>query len=98
MARFSIDTTEGRVEGTATIGTGSTSFAVTTAIVGTDPELFSLFTGPESGVRQATGSAEIRSTGTNWLSRLELDEDPTIVALDREFTWEFSFSSEPYYF
>ena len=97
-ARFVIETAEGRVEGTATIGHEESTFGVTTAIVGTDPELFSLFRGPESGVRQAGGVATVLSTGVTWVSRLGLGTSPPIVALDREFVWEFTFSSEPYYF
>jgi STE24 endopeptidase len=97
-ARFIIQTAEGRVEGAATFGPEASSFGLTTAIVGTDPELFSLFRGPESGMRQSDGSATVESSGITWVSRLGLAEEPPIVALDREFTWEFSFSSEPYYF
>lgn len=98
LASFSIQTSEGRVEGSATIEPEATSFGVTTAIVGTDSELFSLFTGPESGVRQPGAGATVRSTGNSWLALLGLEESPPLVALDREFIWEFTFSNEPYYF
>lgn len=53
-----------------------------------------LFSGPESSVRYAKGTATVHAVGTTWLERYQLGK-PLFVTLDTDFVWNFTFAEAP---
>lgn len=93
---MSFVTPKGRMQIHALVSGETKRFDYISALAGTNPLIFSLFTGPESASRQAQGTATVTAHGDTWISRLGLDEKPKMVMLDRDFVWSFRFSDQSF--
>jgi hypothetical protein len=71
-------------------------FDIVSALAGNNPSRFSLFTGPESASRQEQGTAIVTAGGDTLVSRFDMAQKPGKVMFDRDFTWAFRFSDQPY--
>lgn len=94
--RLSIDAPDGTVEASMTVTGPSTTREVEGALVGTNPDLFSVFHGPERMDRRANGTATVETSGTTWVERLDLDPTPYAIAYDTGMRWNFTFEHEPF--
>lgn len=96
QVRMVIETPGGQLEATATLGGSSTSRDLSTAVVGTREDTFSVMRGTEEMQRQTTGSATVQTSGTTWVERLGLEPTPSQVAYDTAFSWDFTLRHEPW--
>lgn len=93
---MSFVTPEGHMTVHAQVTGPAKRFEIVSALTGNNPKLFSLFTGTESASRQEQGAAITTAGGKTLVSRFHLAQKPGKVTLDRDFTWSFRFSSQPY--
>ncbi|MGH8397205.1 MAG: hypothetical protein ACRETA_03020 [Gammaproteobacteria bacterium] len=95
QANMSFVTAHGRIEVRAFASEQTKRFDYVSALASTNASVFSLFTGPESALRQAQGTATVTAQGDTLVSQLGLDATPRIVTLDHDFVWDFKFSNQP---
>ncbi|MDE2235092.1 MAG: hypothetical protein KGL13_08465 [Gammaproteobacteria bacterium] len=93
---ISIVTKDGHMGVHAEVSGPAKRFDIVSALGGNNPELFSLFTGKESASRQEQSTAITTAGGTTLVSQFQLAPKPGRVMLDRDFTWSFRFSDQPY--
>lgn len=94
--RVTIDSPTGVLEADLTLTGSESRREVEGALVGTDPDRFSVFSGPETMQRTSDGTARVETRGTTWVERLDLDPTPFRVAYDRAMSWDFTFRDEPW--
>lgn len=96
QVRFTIETANGSLEATMTVTGSATERSMEGALVGTDPDTFSVFSGPEEMQRREDGTATVQTQGTTWVERLNLDPSPYGIAYDTNMAWNFTFEHEPW--
>lgn len=88
-ATFAIVSGSARITATATFPVGGTDRSTTLSAVGTAPGVFSTLDGrARSRITEGTDGV-ILNRGTDLFGHLGLEENPPIVELGREYTWEF---------
>lgn len=90
-ARFVIETADGKVEASATLGDSTTRFSLRGALLSGGAD--GTFGGPEWANRRF-GTATVQATGATLLSRLGITTAPDVVAYDTNFGWTFTFSHD----
>ena len=90
-ARFVIETADGKVEASATLGDSTARFDLTGYLVSGGPE--GVFGGHEWANRRF-GTATVQASGTTILSRLGITTSPDLATFDTNFGWNFTFSHE----
>ncbi len=94
--RMVVETPEGTLEASATVTGSASARDLSTAVVGTSEETFSVMNGTEQMQRQTTGTATVQTSGTTWVERLDLAPAPNQIAYDTGFSWDFALSDEPF--
>ncbi|HWZ29510.1 MAG TPA: hypothetical protein VNX15_13160 [Gemmatimonadales bacterium] len=90
-ARFVIETADGKVEASATLGDSTAHFALRGALLSGGPD--GTFGGPEWANRRF-GTATVQATGATLLSRLGITTPPDLATFDTGFGWTFTFSHD----
>ena len=88
-ATVAIVSGQARITATATFPTGGTRRSDDLRVVGTTPGVLAVLEGREASDRTEGSEGVILNRGTDLFSRLDLEENPPIVALGRNYTWEF---------
>lgn len=96
QVRLQIDAPEGTFQADLTLTGDARERVVDGALVGTDEDTFSVFSGEERMQRRSDGTARIQTTGTTWVERLDLDPTPFSISYDTQMAWNFTFQHEPW--
>lgn len=96
QVRMVIDSPTGHLEASVTVTGSTTQRTVQGALVGTDPDLFSVAYGPERMTRRSNGTATVETRGTTWVERLNLAANPYAIAYDTQMSWNFTLEDEPW--